>query len=133
MAEPAAMGQADGTPIGLGADAPEQPASRMHPSRVLLVAASVHTCNDAMFAVMYPLLPLIAADLGLSEGVKWNAPSFLIGHHFATFKLHPPKQVQIVFHTDTGAKKPPPWCASACVSRCPSTWRRPRSRSTWRA
>ena len=40
--------------------------SRTHPSRVLLVAASVHTCNDAMFAVMYPLLPLIAADLGLS-------------------------------------------------------------------
>jgi MFS family permease len=33
---------------------------------VLLVAAAVHTCNDAMFAVMYPLLPLIAADLGLS-------------------------------------------------------------------
>ena len=38
----------------------------MHPSRVLLVAASVHTCNDAMFAVMYPLLPLMAVDLGLS-------------------------------------------------------------------
>src|SRR4051812_15018151 len=36
------------------------------PSRVLLVAACIHTCNDAMFAVMYPLLPLIAADLGLS-------------------------------------------------------------------
>jgi MFS family permease len=33
---------------------------------VLLVAAAIHTCNDAMFAVMYPLLPLIAADLGLS-------------------------------------------------------------------
>jgi MFS family permease len=33
---------------------------------VLLVAASVHTCNDAMFAVMFPILPLIAADLGLS-------------------------------------------------------------------
>lgn len=39
---------------------------RTYPSRVLLVAASVHTCNDAMFAVMFPLLPLIAADLGLS-------------------------------------------------------------------
>src|SRR5688572_16951282 len=40
--------------------------SRTHPSRVLLVAASIHTCNDAMFAVMYPLLPLMAVDLGLS-------------------------------------------------------------------
>lgn len=58
MAEPAAMGQADG--------ASERPVTRTHPSRVLLVAASVHTCNDAMFAVMFPLLPLIAADLGLS-------------------------------------------------------------------
>ena len=45
---------------------PERASARRHPSRVLLVAASVHTCNDAMFAVMYPLLPLIAADLGLS-------------------------------------------------------------------
>jgi MFS family permease len=44
----------------------EAPAARTIPSRVLLVAASIHTCNDAMFAVMYPLLPLIAADLGLS-------------------------------------------------------------------
>jgi MFS family permease len=38
----------------------------LSPSRVLLVAASIHTCNDAMFAVMFPLLPLIAADLNLS-------------------------------------------------------------------
>src|SRR5688572_17945898 len=52
---------------GLGQAAPPGPtASRTHPSRVLLVAASIHTCNDAMFAVMYPLLPLIAVDLGLS-------------------------------------------------------------------
>ena len=35
-------------------------------SRVLLIAAALHTCNDSFFAVMYPLLPLIAADLGLS-------------------------------------------------------------------
>lgn len=50
---------------------------------------------------------LLKVDPRVREDVKWNAPSFLIGHHFATFKLHPPKQVQIVFHTDTGAKKPP--------------------------
>ena len=45
-------------------DRPTPP--RTHPSRVLLVASSIHTCNDAMFAVVYPLLPLIAADFGLS-------------------------------------------------------------------
>jgi MFS family permease len=44
----------------------ERTEAQTSPSRVLLVAACVHTCNDAMFAVMYPLLPLIAADLGLS-------------------------------------------------------------------
>ena len=39
---------------------------RPGPGRVLLVAAALHTCNDAFFAVMYPILPLIAAELGLS-------------------------------------------------------------------
>jgi MFS family permease len=48
----------------VAAHAPAQ--ARLYPSRVLLVAASVHVCNDAMFAVMFPILPLIAADLGLS-------------------------------------------------------------------
>ena len=48
--------------------AKERAAARNHrtASRVLLMAAALHTCNDALFAVMYPLLPLIAADLGLS-------------------------------------------------------------------
>ena len=60
----------DGPSVGATAVAlaPEPAEARRYPSRVLLVAASVHTCNDAMFAVMYPLLPLIAADLGLSYG-----------------------------------------------------------------
>jgi FSR family fosmidomycin resistance protein-like MFS transporter len=44
----------------------ERPRAPTSASRVLLVASSIHTCNDAMFAVMYPLLPLIAADLHLS-------------------------------------------------------------------
>ena len=34
--------------------------------RVLLVASALHVCNDAMFAVLYPLLPFMAAELGLS-------------------------------------------------------------------
>jgi FSR family fosmidomycin resistance protein-like MFS transporter len=33
---------------------------------VLFVAAALHVCNDAFFAVMFPLLPFIAADLSLS-------------------------------------------------------------------
>jgi MFS transporter, FSR family, fosmidomycin resistance protein len=35
-------------------------------SRVLLVASALHVCNDAFFAVMYPIMPFIAAELGLS-------------------------------------------------------------------
>ena len=34
--------------------------------RVLLAAAGLHACNDAFFYVLYPLLPFIAAELGLS-------------------------------------------------------------------
>ncbi len=34
--------------------------------RVLFAAAALHTCNDAFFAVLYPLLPFIAAELSLS-------------------------------------------------------------------
>lgn len=66
MRDPAATGQADHAGSGALAALTEAPAARTVPSRVLLVAASIHTCNDAMFAVMYPLLPLIANDLNLS-------------------------------------------------------------------
>ena len=34
--------------------------------RILITAAVLHFANDACFALLYPLLPLIAADLGLS-------------------------------------------------------------------
>ena len=37
------------------------------------------------------------------EEIKWNAPSYRITEHFATFKLYPPKHIQIVLHA--GAKK----------------------------
>lgn len=43
------------------------------------------------------------ADERMGEGIKWNAPSFFIDRHFATFKLYPPGKVQVVLHTD--AKK----------------------------
>lgn len=40
----------------------------VRPGRVLLAASALHVCNDAFFAVLYPILPFIAADLGLSYG-----------------------------------------------------------------
>lgn len=40
---------------------------------------------------------------GIQEDVKWNAPSFYIDDHFATFRLHPSPIFQLILHT--GAKK----------------------------
>lgn len=45
---------------------------------------------------------ILAADSRIAEGIKWNAPSFSLTEHFATFKLRPAETVQVVFHT--GAK-----------------------------
>lgn len=48
---------------------------------------------------------ILGADPRVSESIKWNAPSFYIDEHFATFNLHYPDRVQIVLHT--GAKVNP--------------------------
>lgn len=49
---------------------------------------------------------ILGLDPKIREDVKWNAPSFLLDRHFATFKLHPAKQLQLVLHTDAGSKPP---------------------------
>lgn len=48
---------------------------------------------------------ILSADPRIQESVKWNAPSFALEEHFATFKLRPVETVQIVLHT--GAKVRP--------------------------
>lgn len=50
-------------------------------------------------------LAIKAADARIVEEIKWNAPSFKLEDHFATFKLHPPKNIQLVLHR--GAKPKP--------------------------
>lgn len=50
---------------------------------------------------------VLSLDTRIREDIKWNAPSFLIAGHFATFKLHPPKLVQLVLHTDAKVKEGP--------------------------
>jgi hypothetical protein len=45
-------------------------------------------------------------DSRIVEEIKWNAPSFKIDDHFATFKLYPPKNIQIVLHTGAKPKTP---------------------------
>lgn len=39
---------------------------------------------------------------GITENVKWNAPSFIYNDDFATLKLRPQVAIQVIFHT--GAK-----------------------------
>jgi hypothetical protein len=45
---------------------------------------------------------ILGADARIHESIKWNAPSFSIIEHFATFNLRSKDAVQVVFHM--GAK-----------------------------
>ncbi|MFG2044024.1 DUF1801 domain-containing protein [Dactylosporangium sp. NPDC048998] len=46
---------------------------------------------------------ILASDEGITEHVKWNAPSFrFAGEDRVTFRFHPKGQLQLVFHR--GAK-----------------------------
>ena len=46
---------------------------------------------------------VLGADASISEGIKWNAPSFRTAEYFATFNLRAKEKVQIILHL--GAKK----------------------------
>jgi hypothetical protein len=46
---------------------------------------------------------ILEANKDLTETIKWNAPSFCFeGEDRITMRIHPPKQVQLIFHR--GAK-----------------------------
>ena len=74
------------------------------------------TVDDFMERLEHPLKPAVSAlrrvvlgaDARLTEQVKWNAPSFCLdGDDRLTMKLHPPKNVQLVFHRGTKKQAPP--------------------------
>lgn len=46
---------------------------------------------------------ILGADPGITEGIKWNAPSFRTSEYFATFQLRAKDGVQVILHL--GAKK----------------------------
>ncbi|MCB9195172.1 MAG: DUF1801 domain-containing protein [Flavobacteriales bacterium] len=47
---------------------------------------------------------VLDAKEGLVENIKWNGPNYQYhGEDRITMKIHPPKQIQIIFHR--GAKK----------------------------
>jgi hypothetical protein len=63
------------------------------------VAASKHPLKREIDAVRAVIR---GADKRIHESIKWNAPSYSVGEHFATFHLRRSDAIMIVFHT--GAK-----------------------------
>ena len=48
---------------------------------------------------------IMASNPGISEHVKWNAPSFCFGGvDRVTFRLHPGARLQLVFHRGAGKR-----------------------------
>jgi hypothetical protein len=50
---------------------------------------------------------ILDVDARIREEVKWNAPSFCLDDHFATFRLHPGSVFQLILHTGAKAKGNP--------------------------
>ena len=50
---------------------------------------------------------VLSLDPRIREEIKWNAPSFFIDDHFATFKLRPLSSIQLVLHTGAKVKENP--------------------------
>lgn len=56
---------------------------------------------------------VLGATEGVGEEVKWNAPSFYLGEHFATMRLHGKVPLQLILHL--GARKTAPIPPGAIV------------------
>jgi len=46
---------------------------------------------------------ILSADRSITEGIKWNSPSFRTSEHFATMNLREKKGIGVILHR--GAKK----------------------------
>lgn len=69
---------------------------RRDPKADALVAALGHPSEPAIQRLRDVIL---AAEPRLTEGVKWNAPSYAVGgEDRLTFRLNPPPALQIIFH-----------------------------------
>ncbi|MBI2515920.1 MAG: DUF1801 domain-containing protein [Opitutae bacterium] len=80
-----------------------RPAEWDNPDAVTeLIAHSNHPLKPVMTALRKIIL---AADPQITEGIKWNAPSFFCHDWFATFHVRRTDHILIVFHR--GAKPKP--------------------------
>ncbi|MGV3526639.1 MAG: DUF1801 domain-containing protein [Candidatus Sericytochromatia bacterium] len=76
--------------------------------KTLSVSAYMAALQHPLRAEIEALRALIQGlDPGIQESIKWNAPSFALGEHFATLKLRPETRVQIVLHTGAKLRQPP--------------------------
>lgn len=50
---------------------------------------------------------IVESDQRITDGIKWNAPSFYCHEWFATFNLRAKDSVQIIFHRGAKAKAVP--------------------------
>jgi len=47
---------------------------------------------------------ILETEVGIGENIKWNGPNYTFaGEDRITMKIHPPRQIQLIFHR--GAKK----------------------------
>lgn len=51
---------------------------------------------------------ILSTDYDLAEGIKWNGPNYsLYGEDRITLRIHPQKQIQIIFHRGAKVKESP--------------------------
>lgn len=49
---------------------------------------------------------ILSADSILTENIKWNGPNYCVNSKdIITMKIHPPKQVQLIFHRGAKVKE----------------------------
>lgn len=49
---------------------------------------------------------ILAANDRLTENIKWNGPNFCFdGEDRITMRIHPPKQIQLIFHRGAKVQK----------------------------
>jgi|SRR5690554_381330 len=65
------------------------------------IAALDHPLKSEIEALRQTLL---GADAGISEEIKWNAPSFRTSEHFATMHLRAKDSLQLILHLGAKSK-----------------------------
>lgn len=65
------------------------------PGVTALVASTTHPLKPTVEAIRRTIL---AADSAITEGIKWNSPSFYCHGWFATIGSREPTQVDVVLH-----------------------------------